>query len=167
VHAAAAWAKVRAMAIKSGDRVPDDVTFLGPDAAPVRLGDLIGDKVIVLYFYPRDETSGCTAEACSFRDLYQDFQDAGADVIGVSRDTAESHERFKTHHRLPFRLLTDKGGAAASALGVKKDFGLIPGRVTFVIDQRGVVRMRFDSQIQAKKHVTEALEMVRSLAKAA
>jgi peroxiredoxin Q/BCP len=152
--------------IKPGTRVPDDVTFTGAEG-PVRLGDLIGDKVIVLYFYPRDETSGCTAEACSFRDLYQDFQDAGADVIGVSRDSAESHERFKTHHRLPFRLLTDKGGVAAKALGVKKDFGLIPGRVTFVIDRGGVVRMRFDSQIQAKKHVSEALEIVRSLAKAA
>jgi peroxiredoxin Q/BCP len=151
---------------QQGDRVPDDITFTGPNG-PVRLGDLIGDKVIVLYFYPRDETAGCTAEACSFRDMYQDFQDAGADVIGVSRDSPESHEQFKTHHRLPFRLLTDKGGAAASALGVKKDFGLIPGRVTFVIDQRGIVRMRFDSQIQAKKHVSEALGIVRSLAKAA
>lgn len=152
--------------VQPGARVPDDVTFIGPDGS-VRLGDLIGDKVLVLYFYPRDETTGCTAQACSFRDQYQDFQDAGADVIGVSRDSTDSHEQFKTHHRLPFRLLTDKGGSAASALGVKKDFGLIPGRVTFVIDKRGVVRMRFDSQINAKKHVTEALEMVRTLAKAA
>jgi peroxiredoxin Q/BCP len=152
--------------LESGARVPDDITFTGPEGA-VRLGDLIGEKVLVLYFYPRDETAGCTAEACSFRDMYQDFQDAGADVIGVSRDSAETHEAFRTHHRLPFRLFTDKGGTAAAAMGVKKDFGLIPGRVTFVIDRRGIVRMRFDSQIQAKKHVSEALEMVKTLAKAA
>ncbi|MBZ0231900.1 MAG: peroxiredoxin [Deltaproteobacteria bacterium] len=152
--------------LQPGARVPDDITFLGPDG-PVRLGDLIGSKVLVLYFYPKDETTGCTAEACSFRDQYQDFQDAGADVVGVSRDSAEDHAKFKANHRLPFRLLTDKGGEAAKRMGVKKDFGLIPGRVTFVIDAQGVVRMRFDSQLKAKKHVGEALEMVRSLARAA
>lgn len=149
-----------------GTRVPDDITFTGPDG-PVRLGDLIGEKVLVLYFYPKDETTGCTAEACSFRDLYQDFQDAGADVVGVSRDSAEDHAKFKANHRLPFRLLTDKGGAAAKRMGVKKTFGIIPGRVTFVIDTQGVVRLRFDSQMNAKKHVADALAMVRSLAKAA
>ena len=152
--------------IKVGDRAPD-FELEAASGQKVRLSDFLGKKNVVLFFYPKDETAGCTAEACSFRDLYQDFQDAGADVIGVSRDSAESHERFKTHHRLPFRLLTDKGGAAASALGVKKDFGLIPGRVTFVIDRGGIVRMRFDSQIQAKKHVSEALAIVRSLGKAA
>lgn len=152
--------------LQPGARVPDDITFTGPDG-PVRLGDLVGEKVLVLYFYPKDETAGCTAEACSFRDLYQDFQDAGADVVGVSRDSAEAHAKFKANHRLPFRLLTDKGGAAAKQMGVKNTFGIIPGRVTFVIDAQGVVRLRFDSQINAKKHVADALAMVRSLAKAA
>lgn len=147
--------------VQPGSPVPD-VTLTGPDG-PVKLKDLVGERVLVLYFYPKDETAGCTAEACSFRDLYQDFQDAGADVVGVSRDSAESHDKFKSHHRLPFRLLTDKGGAAATALGVKKTFGLLPGRVTFVIDKGGVVRMRFDSQIQARKHVSEALEVVKRL----
>jgi len=150
--------------VQPGSPVPD-VTFIGP-TGPVKLKELIGERVLVLYFYPKDETAGCTAEACSFRDLYQDFQDAGADVVGVSRDSADSHEKFKSHHRLPFRLLTDKGGVAATALGVKKTFGLLPGRVTFVIDKGGVVRMRFDSQIQAKKHVSEALEVVKRLNKA-
>ncbi len=152
--------------IQKGSRIPTDLTFTGAEG-PVRLGDLVGHKVLVLYFYPKDETTGCTAEAGSFRDLYQDFLDAGADVIGVSKDSAEAHEKFKKNHRLPFRLLTDKGGAGAAALGVKKDFGLFPGRVTFVIDKTGVVRMRFDSQIQARKHVSEALDMVRSLNRAA
>ncbi len=147
--------------VQSGSPVPD-VSLIGKEGA-VPLKSLIGDKVLVLYFYPKDETAGCTAEACSFRDLYQDFQDAGADVIGVSRDSADSHARFQAHHRLPFRLFTDKDGAAATAFGVKKTFGLIPGRVTFVIDKAGVVRMRFDSQIQARKHVSEALEVVKKL----
>jgi peroxiredoxin Q/BCP len=150
--------------VQPGSPVPE-VTFTGKDG-PVPLQSLIGEKVLVLYFYPKDETAGCTAEACSFRDLYQDFQDAGADVIGVSRDSAASHAKFQAHHRLPFRLLTDTAGAGASAFGVKKTFGLLPGRVTFVIDKKGVVRMRFDSQLQARKHVSEALEIVKQLNKA-
>lgn len=150
--------------VQPGSPIPD-VTLTGPDG-PVRLKDLIGPKAVVLYFYPKDETPGCTAEACSFRDSYQDFLDAGADVIGVSRDSAESHAKFKANHRLPYRLFTDEGGAAAAAFGVKKTFGIIAGRVTFVIDPGGVVRLRFDSQLQAKKHVAQALEVVKRLAPA-
>ena len=144
-----------------GDRVPE-VSFRGPDGE-VRLRDLVGDKVLVLYFYPKDETTGCTAQACSFRDRYQDFTDAGADVIGVSTDTARSHDSFARHHRLPFRLLTDEGGAAARAMGVKKTLGLIPGRVTFVIDREGIVRLRWDGQLGAVRHVDQALQMVKSM----
>lgn len=149
--------------VQPGMPIPD-VTLTGPEG-PVRLRDLLGERALVFYFYPKDETPGCTAEACSFRDQYQDFLDAGADVIGVSRDSAESHEKFKTHHRLPFRLFSDPGGAAAAAFGVKKTFGLIAGRSTFVIDKGGVVRLRFDSQLNATKHVREALDMVRSLSR--
>ncbi len=149
--------------IQPGSPAPD-VTLTGPDG-PVQFKSLVGERVLVFYFYPKDETAGCTAEACSFRDLYHDFLDAGADVIGVSRDTAEAHAKFKANHRLPFRLFTDQGGAAAQAFGVKKNLGFIAGRVTFVIDKAGMVRLRFDSQIQARKHVSEALEMVRLLAR--
>lgn len=152
------------MAAQPGDPAPD-VTLAGPDG-PVRLRDLIAGKSLVLYFYPKDETPGCTAEACSFRDQYEDFLAAGADVVGVSRDSAESHAKFKAHHRLPFRLFTDPDGAAAKAFEVKKTFGLLQGRVTFVIDPGGVIRHRFDSQIQVQRHVREALELVRSLARA-
>ncbi len=148
-----------------GDQVPD-VTFTGPEG-PVRLRDLFSARTLVLYFYPKDETAGCTAEACSFRDQYEDFVGAGADVIGVSRDSAESHAKFKANHRLPFRLLTDPDGVAAKAFAVKKTFGLIQGRVTFVIDTTGKIRHRFDSQIQVHRHVKEALALVRSLAPAA
>jgi len=145
-----------------GSSIPD-VTFTGPQG-PVRVRDLVGERALVLYFYPKDETPGCTAQACAFRDQYQDFVDAGAEVVGVSAQDAESHEGFQKHHRLPFKLLSDPGGAGAKAFGVKKTFGLIPGRVTFVIDRGGVVRMRFDSQLQAKRHIAEALTVVKKLA---
>ena len=108
-------------------------------------------------------TAGCTAEACSFRDAYEDFKAAGADVIGVSADDGASHEAFKAKHRLPFTLLSDPGGAAAKAFGVKKTFGVIAGRVTFVIDRAGVIRHKFDSLVRVHKHVEDALEVVKQL----
>ena len=148
-----------------GDPVPD-VSFHGPDG-PVKLRDLIGQRALVLYFYPKDETTGCTAQACSFRDRYQDFTDAGADVVGVSTDSARSHDSFKSHHRLPFRLVTDEGGAGAKAMGVKKTLGVIPGRSTFVIDRAGIVRLRWDGQLGAVRHVDQALTMVKAMSKSA
>jgi peroxiredoxin Q/BCP len=148
--------------VSPGTRIPD-VSFTRADGTTVRLADLVGQRTLVLYFYPKDDTAGCTAEACSFRDSYEDFQAAGADVIGVSSDDGGSHEAFKTKNRLPFTLLTDPAGAAAKALGVKKTFGLIAGRVTFVIDRAGVVQHRFDSQLRVKAHVEEALALVKRL----
>ena len=140
-----------------------DTSFRRADGSPVKLSELTGKSTIVLYFYPKDDTAGCTAEACSFRDSYEDFKAAGAEVIGVSSDDGASHEAFKKKNRLPFTLLTDPGGEAAKAFGVKKTFGLIAGRVTFVIDRAGAIRHKFDSQIRVQKHVEEALEIVRSL----
>src|ERR1043165_3661048 len=102
--------------LKTGDAMPD-TTLTGADG-PVKLRDKIG-KPLVVYFYPKDETYGCTKEACAFRDQYEDFLGAGAEVIGVSRDDAASHEKFKEHHRLPFTLLSDPGGKVAEAWGVK------------------------------------------------
>ena len=115
---------------------------------------------------PKDETPGCTIEACAFRDAYEDFVAAGAEVIGISRDDADKHAGFKAHHRLPFTLLTDTpSGSAATAFGVKKSLlGLLPGRVTFVIDKAGVVQHRFESQIRMGKHVDDALALVKRLA---
>jgi peroxiredoxin Q/BCP len=145
--------------LKVGEAMPD-VTLVG-DTGPVRLRDRIG-KTLVVYFYPKDETYGCTKEACSFRDQYEDFVAAGADVIGVSRDDAESHAGFKQHHKLPFTLLSDPGGKLAEAWGVK-GMGPLPGRVTFVFDKTGVCKHRFDSMIRFGKHIEEALRVVRSL----
>ncbi len=144
-----------------GDPMPE--TVLVGDSGPVNLRDHVG-KPLVVYFYPKDETYGCTKEACSFRDQYEDFIGAGAEVIGISRDDAKSHADFKTHHRLPFTLLSDPAGKVASAWGVKGALGLIPGRVTFVFDKAGVCRNRFDSAIRFGRHVDEALEVVKSLA---
>lgn len=145
-----------------GQKIPE-VVFRGEQGAEVKLSQYLGKKTIVLYFYPKDETTGCTAEACSFRDSYEDFKAAGAEVIGVSADDEASHASFKTNHRLPFVLLSDSGGVAAKAFGVKKTFGLIAGRVTFVIDREGVVRHRFDSLIRVTEHVSQALDLVKQL----
>jgi len=146
--------------LKVGDAMPE--TTLVGDSGPVQLRERIG-KALVIYFYPKDETYGCTKEACSFRDSYEDFVSAGADVIGVSRDDAASHAGFKQHHRLPFTLLTDPDGKVATAWGVRGSLGM-PGRVTFVFDKAGTVRHRFDSQIRFGKHVDEALAIVKQLA---
>lgn len=147
--------------LKVGDPMPD-VTLVG-ESGPLRLRDKLADKALVVYFYPKDQTFGCTREACSFRDQYEDFVAAGAEVIGVSRDDAASHATFKSNHRLPFGLLTDPDGEVARAWGVKGMMGT-PGRVTFVFDKGGVCRHRFESQILFGKHVDEALDVVKRLA---
>jgi peroxiredoxin Q/BCP len=119
-----------------------------------------------LYFYPKDETPGCTAEACTFRDAYEDFTDAGAVVIGVSADSLSSHEKFAAHHRLPFVLISDEDGTLRRAYDVPSSMlGMLPGRVTYVIDREGKVQHVFNSQIQAKRHVKEALEVVKRIAR--
>lgn len=152
---------IAAMAnLTPGDAMPD-TTLVGPEG-PLKLRDRIG-KPLVVYFYPKDETYGCTKEACSFRDQYEDFVAAGAEVIGVSSDDANSHAKFREHHRLPFTLLSDPGGDVAASWGVKPKLGFIPGRVTFVFDKAGVVRHRFESSVRFGKHVDEALAVVKSL----
>lgn len=145
--------------LKPGDAMPE-TTLVGPDG-PVALREKIG-KPLVVYFYPKDETYGCTKEACQFRDQYEDFVAAGAEVIGISRDDAASHQSFREHHRLPFVLLSDPGGKVAAAWGVRSTLGL-PGRVTYVFDKAGVVRHRFNSMIRFGKHVDEALAVVKTL----
>jgi peroxiredoxin Q/BCP len=145
--------------VKAGDRAPD---FSLPDAngKEIRLADLRG-KPIVLYFYPKDDTPGCTKEACSFRDQYEDFQDAGAVVIGVSSDSGDSHRKFAEKYKLPFTLVSDAGGKVRKLYGVPATLGLLPGRVTFVIGPDGVVRKVFNSQLAATRHVAESLAALR------
>jgi peroxiredoxin Q/BCP len=127
----------------------------------VSLSDFRGKKAVVVYFYPKDETPGCTAEACAFRDAYEDFRDAGAIVIGISSDSAASHAAFAAKHRLNFTLLSDPREIVRKAYGVSKTLGLLPGRETFVIDVSGLIRLRFSSQFRPRKHILEALEVLR------
>lgn len=147
--------------LKEGDRVPD-VRLKGANGT-AWLGDELGTKTVVLYFYPKDHTPGCTIEACGFRDAYEHFLEAGAVVIGVSADTDATHETFRQRYKLPFTLLSDPEGRAAELFGVKRSLGILPGRTTFVIDRKGVVRYRFDSQLRVNDHVKKALEIVRQL----
>ena len=148
--------------VEAGSPAPD---FALPDATgkTVRLSDFRGRKAVVLYFYPKDDTPGCTKESCTFRDQYQDFQEAGAEVVGVSSDAERSHEKFATKYKLPFVLLADRSGAVRKQYGVPATLGLLPGRVTFVVDKQGVVRHVFNSQFQATKHVDEAIAALRSM----
>lgn len=112
---------------------------------------------LVVYFYPKDDTPGCTAEACSFRDQYEDFTDSGAEVVGISADSPESHAAFAKKHRLPFVLLSDTENIVRKQFGVPTSmFGLLPGRVTYVFGEDGKLKHTFDSQLNAKKHVSEA-----------
>ncbi len=148
--------------LRVGDQAPD-FTLPGGTGQPVRLGDLLKQRAVVLYFYPKDETMGCTAEACAFRDSHEVFREAGAEVVGVSDDSVESHRAFAAHHRLPFLLLADEGGTVRKRYGVTALLGLLKGRVTFAIDRQGIVRHVFDSQTRATRHVDEALETIRKL----
>ena len=150
------------MTLTLGATAPD-FTKTTQSGATLTLSQFRGDKTVVLYFYPKDETPGCTAEACTFRDNFEDFVEAGAVVIGVSQDSDESHKSFAEHHRLPFLLVSDRDKALQKAYGVPKTMGLLPGRVTYVIDRQGTVQHVFNSQLNAKKHVREALEVVKRL----
>ncbi len=149
-------------ALRVGDPAPD---FEVPSSTgeTVRLSDYRGKSEVVLFFYPKDNTPGCTVEACSFRDSYEAFREAGAEVIGVSSDSADSHQRFADRFRLPFVLLSDSDGSLRSRFGVPRTLGVFPGRVTYVIDRDGIVRHIFSSQIQPKRHVAEAIEVLKRL----
>jgi peroxiredoxin Q/BCP len=141
-----------------------DFTKTTQNGDTISLSQFRGEKTVVLYFYPKDETPGCTAEACTFRDNFEDFVEAGAVVIGVSQDSEKSHKNFAAHHSLPFLLVSDGDKALQKAYGVPKTMGLLPGRVTYVIDRNGTVQHVFNSQLNAKKHVREALDVVKRLA---
>jgi len=145
-----------------GDRIPD---FTLPDQRerPFRLSEHLGRGPLVLYFYPGDDTPGCTREACTFRDRYEDFLEAGAEVIGVSSDSTGSHRDFSSRYSLPFILLSDEKGALRKKLGVPSTLGLLPGRVTYILDREGTVRHIFSSQLNTSKHVAEALRVIGEL----
>ncbi|MCC7446288.1 MAG: peroxiredoxin [Anaerolineae bacterium] len=148
--------------VQVGDQAPD-FTLRDQANKPVQLQSLLGKGAVVLFFYPKDFSAGCTAEACSFRDSYEAFQQAGATVVGISADSTESHQGFAQRHRLPYILLSDPNGEVAKLYGVSNVFGILRGRATYIIDQHGVVRHIFSSQLNIDKHITEALRIVQAI----
>ncbi len=150
------------MTVRVGEKAPDFV-LPSPAGNSVRLSDLLRDGTVVLFFYPKDDTLGCTIEACSFRDLHGAFAAAGAQVVGISSDSAESHEHFASKHRLPMKLLSDTDGKVRALYGVRPTLGILPGRATFVIDPTGRVRSVFESQLRFQEHADRALEVVKGL----
>ena len=150
------------MSLPVGTRAPD---FRLPAlrGGEVGLSDFLGKKNVVLFFYPKDETLGCTVEACSFRDSYDDFRNAGAEVIGISSDSLESHASFAAHHHLPMQLLADAGGRVSALYDVKRSLGLFGGRETFIIDKEGIIRHVFRSQVRVRQHVEESLAVLSKL----
>jgi len=144
-----------------GDRAPN-FTLPSATGEKISLQDFIGEKSVVVYFYPKDDTPGCTKESCAFRDSYEVFKDAGAEVIGISGDSIESHQKFAQKYNLPFILLSDSKNEVRKLFGVPSTLFILPGRVTYVIDKEGIVRHIFDSMLDFKAHVDEAIKTIKS-----
>ena len=152
------------MALKKGDKAPD-FTLPASGGQDIALKDLAGKKVVV-YFYPKDSTPGCTREACNFRDNYQALQQAGAVVLGVSADSVQSHDKFGAKYNLPFPLLSDKDktmAAAYGAWGEKKLYGrtfMGMNRMTFLIDEKGDIEKVW-TKVKPDRHGEELLEAIK------
>lgn len=147
------------MALKVGDTIP---RFTAKDAEGKRFESetIIGKKAAIIYFYPKDDTSQCTAEACGFRDNYTDFVNLDVEVIGISSDSVDSHQEFVQKYNLPFVLLSDSDQAIRKLFDVpSKIFGLLPGRVTYLVDKQGVIQEVFDSLL-GTKHVSKMVQKV-------
>jgi thioredoxin-dependent peroxiredoxin len=149
-------------AVGVGSKAP---TFTLPSQSGemVSLNDFLAKKPVVLFFYPKDDTPGCTREVCAFRDSFEEFRELDAEVIGISSDSVESHSSFAHKHSLPFTLLSDEGSRVRKLYGVPNTFALFPGRVTYVMDRDGVVRHIFSSQLGVEKHIEEALEVLQDM----
>ncbi len=148
------------MVLKVGEKAPD-FEAVSDDGSIVKLSNILKEKEVVLYFYPKDETPGCVAEACSFRDEWESIKEMNAEVLGVSSDSTESHKKFKAHHNLQFTLLSDPKKEIRSKYDVKGS--IMPPRTTFVISKDGTISHVFNSQINAKRHVKEAIEALKKL----
>lgn len=149
--------------IKIGSVIPQ-FTLPDQNGNMFDINSVAGKKNLVIYFYPKDDTPGCTREACSFRDKFEVFNEADALIIGISGQSVESHKKFAEKHHLNFTLLSDAGNKVRKQFGVPSDlFGLIPGRVTFVANKTGKVIYIFNSQTQTEKHVDEALRILKNI----
>jgi peroxiredoxin Q/BCP len=145
--------------LSKGDKLPP-LVLKDQDGRDVKLSKFFG-RPLVLYFYPANETPGCTKQACSFRDAYEDYRKLGATVVGVSGDTPESHKAFKAKYNLPYTLLSDAGNAVRKEFGVPADFfGALAGRQTYVVNRQGVITLVYNNQFQPEKHVDETLKLL-------
>jgi peroxiredoxin Q/BCP len=154
-------AKGQGKSLTEGDAIPD-FSLKDQNDSLFKISDYVGKKTLVIYFYPKDESSGCTKEACAFRDNYSTFTNAGAMVVGINSGTVESHRKFIEHHRLPFTLLSDPGNKVLRMFGVKNKF-FITGRETFVIDKTGKIVFTFDSFMNGSAHEKEALAFINKM----
>jgi thioredoxin-dependent peroxiredoxin len=148
--------------VEVGSTVPQ-FTLPDQNGTQFSINSVIGKKNLVIYFYPKDDTPGCTKEACAFRDQFEVFNDANAMIIGISGQSVESHKQFAEKYHLTFTLLSDEGDKVRKLFGVPSSLGMIPGRVTYVVDKSGKVVYVFNSQTQATKHVDEALRILKEL----
>ncbi len=150
------------MEIKIGSTIPD-IILKDQNGETYDLKTKTAGKNVVLYFYPKDDTPGCTAQACSFRDQYEDFIDANAIVVGISGQSVDSHKKFAETHNLPFTLLSDEGNKIRKLFGVPTSFlGLLPGRVTYIINKEHKVVYTFNSQTKIQDHIENSLKALQN-----
>ena len=121
----------------------------------------INGKWSVIFFYPKDESPGCTLQSCSFRDKYEEFNNLGVQIFGVYSDSVSSHKKFKEKHNLQYSLLSDKGGILAERLKLKKNLGFLPARVTLIVDPKGIIIYAHTSQLGVTGHVRKALKEIK------
>lgn len=148
--------------IKEGDKLPY-FTLADQNNKSFSTKDYIGKQSMVIYFYPKDDTPGCTKEACKFRDEFEDFKNLNALVIGISSDSVESHKKFEEKYNLPFILLADVNNEIRKLFGVPKSLLFMPGRVTYIVNKEGVVTYVFNSQFGAEKHIDIAKKKLQEI----
>jgi len=150
---------------KKGLEVGDNVPYfelLDQNNTLFKSDDFIGKQSVVVYFYPKDDTPGCTKQACKFRDEFEAFANLNVKVIGISKDSVESHKEFEEKYQLPFTLLADVKNEVRALFGVSKSaMGMLPGRVTYIIDKEGVIQYIFDDMMHAEKHIAVALDFLK------
>jgi thioredoxin-dependent peroxiredoxin len=147
--------------LKPGDKAPDFELF-DQNLNKFKLSDYFNKKPIVIFFYPKDETMMCTKEACCFRDHYTEFQEHGAEVIGISCDSVEKHQHFANKHNLPYRILSDRDGIVKQQYGLTRVLGIIPARETFIINKEGIIAKIYKDAFSGEEHVEKALEALDS-----
>jgi peroxiredoxin Q/BCP len=148
-------------AIKIGDKVPS-FTLKDQNGLDFSSQEFAGKTAMVIYFYPKDDTPGCTKEACSFRDTYSDFRDLNAKVIGISADNVSSHKKFAEKYNLPFSLLADTKNQVRKLFGVPNSMlGLVPGRVTYIVNEKGLVTGIYDNMFNSERHIKESLKALK------